>query len=215
MFLRVPLHSSFVISALSRGEMLSGKVCLYRQLHRAVACMKETSSSLVNRSHFKTFCLDDNFDIDVSNLTKKFRSLQGQWHPDKFVSKPKDEQEEAAKESSAINAGYRILRDPLKRSLYLLELAGLPLEEGTTDLDPEFLMEIMEINERLADVKRPEQMEDIKAQNQAILECLRSSVAAAFDAKDFHQARKIVARMKYYANISAKVHSFERERGIE
>ena len=45
-----------------------------------------------------------------------------------------DEQDLAARESSLINQAYRTLKDPLKRSIYLLELAGHPLEEGTVSL---------------------------------------------------------------------------------
>jgi len=38
---------------------------------------------------------------------------------------------------------------PLKRGLYMLELKGISIPEGTTSLNPEFLIEIMERNEEI------------------------------------------------------------------
>ena len=47
-----------------------------------------------------------------------------------FWKSLQEEQDLAAKESSYINQAYRTLKDPLKRSLYLLKLSGHPLEDG-------------------------------------------------------------------------------------
>lgn len=38
---------------------------------------------------------------------------------------------------------------PLKRGLYMLQLKGISISEGTTSLNPEFLTEIMERNEEI------------------------------------------------------------------
>lgn len=38
---------------------------------------------------------------------------------------------------------------PLKRGLYILELKGISIPEGTTSLNSEFLIEIMERNEEI------------------------------------------------------------------
>ncbi|XP_043225932.1 co-chaperone protein HscB homolog [Amphibalanus amphitrite] len=163
---------------------------------------------------FQLFSLSRKFDLNSTELTKQFRILQNKWHPDKFVGRAKDEQELAARESSFINQAYRTLKDPLKRSLYLLKLSGHPLEDGTTESDPEFLMEIMELNERLADMKSHDDVVALKHSNQEMLDNLQRSFAAAYDSGNFEEARKIAARMKYYANISNKVLHFERERGL-
>lgn len=36
---------------------------------------------------FKMFGIDEKFDIDLKDLTKNFRKLQSQLHPDKFTNK--------------------------------------------------------------------------------------------------------------------------------
>ena len=51
-----------------------------------------------------------------------------------------------------------MLQKPLPRALYLLDLVGFPLEEGGggVQVAPEFLMEVMELNEELAEAGAPE-----------------------------------------------------------
>lgn len=51
--------------------------------------------------------------------------------------------------SSLINKAYNTLSNPLERGLYMLSLNNVSIPEGTTSLEPEFLMEIMERNERV------------------------------------------------------------------
>lgn len=60
------------------------------------------------------------------------------------------EQEYADQQSTAVNKAYDALLKPVPRALYLLKLNGLSLEEKDIQLDGEFLMDIMEINEEIA-----------------------------------------------------------------
>ena len=60
-----------------------------------------------------------------------------------------EEQDFADAQSTAVNEAYDALLKPVPRALYLLKLNGLSLEENIT-LEPEFLMDIMEINEEVA-----------------------------------------------------------------
>jgi len=43
----------------------------------------------------------------------------------------------------------------------MLELSGKPLEEGDIDVDPEFLMEVMELNEEVAVAKQPNEVNEL------------------------------------------------------
>ncbi|KAG0729905.1 Iron-sulfur cluster co-chaperone protein HscB, mitochondrial [Chionoecetes opilio] len=124
------------------------------------------------------------------------------------------EQEFAHAHSSAVNQGYRCLLHPVERALYLLHLAGQPLEEGQIDLDPEFLAAIMEVNEELAEADDKETVQAIGQRNTEILDNLLSEADAAFSNNDINKARTVVAKIKYYNNIYEKVKSFEREHGI-
>ncbi|XP_042230378.1 iron-sulfur cluster co-chaperone protein HscB-like isoform X2 [Homarus americanus] len=116
--------------------------------------------------------------------------------------------------SSAINKAYRCLNHPVERALYLLDLAGQSLHEGQLDMDPKFLLEIMEVNEKLAEADNKDTVQAIGQHNQEILDGLLREADVAFSANDIETARKVVAKIKYYNNIYEKVRQFEREHGI-
>lgn len=51
--------------------------------------------------------------------------------------------------SSLVNKAYSTLLNPLDRGIYMLKLHNVSIPEETTSLGPEFLMEIMELNEEI------------------------------------------------------------------
>ncbi|XP_064108254.1 iron-sulfur cluster co-chaperone protein HscB-like isoform X3 [Macrobrachium nipponense] len=124
------------------------------------------------------------------------------------------EKQYALEHSSIINKAYHCLLNPVERALYLLDLAGQPLHEGQIDLDPEFLMEIMEVNEELAEATNKESVADIGLKNQKILDGLLMEADDAFSRNDIQTARSVVAKVKYYHNIYLKVKDYERQHGI-
>ena len=59
----------------------------------------------------------------------------------------------AVQRAAQVNEAYRILKNPVDRARYLLQLQGIDTEEeSNTAMDPAFLMEQMEWRERLDDV---------------------------------------------------------------
>lgn len=56
--------------------------------------------------------------------------------------------------TASINEGLRILKDPVNRGRYLLELSGVAVDQETdTVMDPAFLVEQMELRERLDSIQ--------------------------------------------------------------
>ena len=107
-------------------------------------------------NHFELFELPPSFDLDLKRLDERYRALSQQWHPDKVASAPTKERLVALEKTTAINAGYKALRDPLTRSAYLLKLLGIDLDdegERTHQMDPAFLMQILEKREALDEAK--------------------------------------------------------------
>lgn len=85
----------------------------------------------------------------MKDLSRRFRNIQSEIHPDKFSTKTKKEQHLSSEWSSLVNKAYKTLQAPLARGEYLLKLHGTNLPEDNTIQDPEFLTEMMERNEKV------------------------------------------------------------------
>jgi molecular chaperone HscB len=104
--------------------------------------------------HFSLFGLPRKLWIEMSTLEQKFLQLSWKLHPDNFVNAPATEQEHSLKESSQLNDAYRVLRDPVARVEYLLEIEGTRKEgEQKQQAPPELLEEVFELNESLDELR--------------------------------------------------------------
>uniref|UniRef100_A0A8D2L372 Iron-sulfur cluster co-chaperone protein HscB, mitochondrial n=1 Tax=Varanus komodoensis TaxID=61221 RepID=A0A8D2L372_VARKO len=155
---------------------------------------------------FRLIGCDCTFCVDVTLLQQCFRTLQRLLHPDYFSRRPQREQDFSEQHSSLVNKAYQTLLNPLSRRLYLLELNEVELEEGTdTEADPEFLLEIMEKNEKLSEVHNDAKIEEIENGIAAKQAELIASVSGAFEKDDLQEAKKLLAKMKYFAKLEEKV----------
>jgi len=105
------------------------------------------------RNFFTLFGLSQQFDVDLPELTERYRELQKQLHPDKFANASTSERTLSVQQASLVNDAYTVLKSPLLRVKYLLEINGIPLDdESNSIMDPEFLMQQMEMREALESV---------------------------------------------------------------
>ena len=107
-----------------------------------------------------------------------------------------------------------MLQKPLPRALYLLDLVGFPLEEqGGVQVASEFLVEVMELNEELAEAGAAE-VKIIAEVVKNKLEEHIETIEVLFANGEFDLARKEVAHMKYYANLLDRIFELETEFGM-
>ena len=108
----------------------------------------------LTQNYFELFALPVTFDIDSQRLSENYRELQKRVHPDKFANASEQERRIAMQQASFINEAQQSLKDPVARASYLLTLHGVELNlEKETTSDTMFLMEQLELRERLANVK--------------------------------------------------------------
>jgi molecular chaperone HscB len=113
-----------------------------------------TASAWKTANYFTLFGLPRKLWIEMSALEQKFLQLSWKLHPDKFVNASQDEQELSLKRSSELNDAYRVLRDPVGRVEYLLEIEGMRKEgEHKQQAPPELLEEVFELNESLDELR--------------------------------------------------------------
>ena len=111
----------------------------------------------LSTTHFDRFGLPQAFEVDLELLDRNYRELQRSVHPDRFVNASDRERRLSMQQATLINEGYQVLKDPLQRGRYLLQLDGREFDdERNTTSDTAFLMEQMELREALADVRGSE-----------------------------------------------------------
>jgi molecular chaperone HscB len=116
--------------------------------------MSAPSTFSAKGDHFLLFGLPRKLWVEMSALEKKFLELSWKLHPDKFVNASVAEQELSLKGSSELNDAYRVLRDPVARVEYLLEIEGMRKEgEHKQQAPPELLEEVFELNESLDELR--------------------------------------------------------------
>ncbi|KAJ8379416.1 hypothetical protein SKAU_G00001940 [Synaphobranchus kaupii] len=157
-------------------------------------------------TYFDIMDCDEAFALDTQKLQRRYLHLQRSLHPDNFSQKTQKEQEYSETQSALVNNAYRTLLKPLSRGLYMLELGGIPVKEETgIGGDQQFLLEIMEINERLDETQSKEEADNIGVSMEGRLQDITEKINASFCKGDLQSARVLIVKMKYFANIQEKV----------
>ncbi|KAM5311895.1 iron-sulfur cluster co-chaperone protein HscB isoform 2-T2 [Glossophaga mutica] len=156
--------------------------------------------------HFSLMDCKRSFRIDTAKLQHRYQELQRLVHPDFFSQRSQTEKDFSEKHSTLVNDAYKTLLAPLSRGLYLLKLHGVEIPEGTDyEMDRQFLMEIMDINEKLAEAQSEAAMEEIECIVRAKQKELTDSVSRAFEQDDFEKAKEILTKMRYFSNVEEKI----------
>lgn len=102
----------------------------------------------LSQNYFELFGLNPVFDIDPAVLHTQQQRLQATYHPDRHVGSSDQDRRLSVQIASWVNQAYETLRDPVKRSRYLLEIKGVSLpDDSATTSDTAFLMEQIELRE--------------------------------------------------------------------
>lgn len=104
-------------------------------------------------TYFELFNIPVSLQVDAAVVKAKFYELSRKFHPDFFSQATEAEQEEALEKSSLLNKAFKVFSNKEETLKYVLQLKGLLEDEEKYKLAPDFLMEMMELNEALMDAK--------------------------------------------------------------
>jgi molecular chaperone HscB len=116
--------------------------------------------------YFELFEIPVAIKFDRGVLSKKYFELQKKFHPDFFTLANEEEQQEVLEKSSQINKALKVLKNEDATLEYILLEKGILLPDEKFQLPPDFLMEVMELNEDFDDTTP----EKIKSFEEAIFE---------------------------------------------
>jgi len=103
-----------------------------------------------SRNYFELLNLPLGYDVDLDLLAQHYRNLQRVVHPDRFANASEQEKRLSMQAVTLLNEAYSVLKNPLQRAFYLLQLKGINSGAAhETNRDTAFLMQQMELREKL------------------------------------------------------------------
>lgn len=131
-------------------------------------------------NYFEFYELPESFFPDEKKLKAKFYEFSRKYHPDFHATASAEKQREILELSTLNTNAYKTLGDPESRMAYILKSHGL-LEEGAkNELPADFLMEMMDLNERLMELEfdfEPEALSSLQADFDSVWQGLEGEIA--------------------------------------
>lgn len=168
--------------------------------------------------YFAYLGLPRSWHVDPDRLSALLRERSRTLHPDRFARASDREKSLSLQHTTLLNDAVRTLRDPQRRAEYLLSLYGLKAggnDRAGAKLDPDFLMEMMETRESLADARAANdaaKLSKISASAKQEKDALAQKADAKFsewekspdDKKPLEQIVGLLDKMRYFEQILAE-----------
>ena len=116
--------------------------------------------------HFRVFGLPRKFDLDMSDLERRYKEMTKVLHPDRFARADGRARRASLERSVQLNLAWSTLSEPVPRAEYLLSLQGIEVGESasskksgevdnraTQPVDTALLIEVMDLREALAEAR--------------------------------------------------------------
>ncbi|MCF2949675.1 co-chaperone HscB [Paraglaciecola aquimarina] len=164
-------------------------------------------------NHFELFNLKVSFDIDLTQVSSTYQTLQRLTHPDKFASGSQQEKLLAIQKNALVNDAYNMLKSPLLRAEYILQLRGVDLQhEQQTIKDTSFLMQQMEWREQLSEVEeQAEPLDELELLDDEIRKEITSELVELKSLLDQQteqanqQAADLIRKLKFLYKMCAEI----------
>jgi molecular chaperone HscB len=118
---------------------------------------------------FAALGLDRRLVIEPTELERRYHDLGRRIHPDRFVSSAAPIKEASLKSTALLTRAYRVLRDPVSRGRYWLELHGEKLAEDNKQVPAELAALVFEVQEQLAELRETTD----RSSRQSLVEVIR------------------------------------------
>jgi molecular chaperone HscB len=119
----------------------------------------------IGGNYYSVFSIEPRLNVDLAALENEFHRLSRKLHPDRFARATESEKEWSLADTALLNDAYRTLRDPLRRTQYLLKLHGAEIGEefsgkdrpkndmGASRAPADLLEEVFDLNMQLEEMR--------------------------------------------------------------
>jgi molecular chaperone HscB len=164
-----------------------------------------------NQNYFEIFGLPVTFKLDLDGLSRRYRELQKELHPDNYASSTEHEKRLSMQWSSLVNAANETLKSPQARAIYMLELKGVDIDHNPV-LPPAFLMEQIELREELESLEDDpaglDKLDTFKVRVKDVMSGLERQFEAVVN-EDDEKALTAVYEMQFMTKLMASAHHLE------
>jgi molecular chaperone HscB len=159
------------------------------------------------KNHFELFGFTPAYALDLARLDGAYRDIQARIHPDRFAHAGDAARRASMQMATQVNEAYRTLKSPVRRAVYLLELNGIDVAfETDTAMPKEFLMEQLEMRERLEAAKDSRSLDVLKGDLSSFKRDLEKQLVQEIDSrKNFEGARTLVRKLMFFDRLAEEV----------
>lgn len=159
------------------------------------------------QTHFDLFGLAPAYALEAEALEHSYRDIQARIHPDRFARAGEAERRASMQWTTRVNEAYRILKSPVQRAKYLLELNGVDVAfETNTQMPAEFLVRQLELREALADADGPQALDRLREAVLAETRALEARIAELLDVRrDFAAAAVEVRKLMFLNKLGEEI----------
>lgn len=184
------------------------------QGHEAFAFVCSSCGNLMEldtrgATHFAVMGLPQKFAISASEVETAYKALQNILHPDRHARAGDQSLALAEKHSARVNEAVAVLRTPLKRVAYWMELKGVRvLEEDQRMEDMETMMEVMETSEEIDAARTQAEVDALTESNAAKMRSVEDDLVDIVEQEDWQTARQRLERLQMLTRISERLNDW-------
>ena len=139
-------------------------------------------------------------------------ALQKQIHPDKFANGSDLEKRLSMQQTSWINEAQATLKDPVLRAIYLLKLKGTDINlDNETTMDAAFLMQQLEMRERLEHIKDESDplatLDVMTKELKSSTSDMMKSFARSYEAEQTDEAREWIRKLQFMQKAKKEINT--------
>jgi len=116
--------------------------------------------------YFSIFGLVPLLNLDLGMLEHQYHKMSRKLHPDRFARASENERDWSLADTALLNDAYRTLKDPIRRTGYLLKLQGAEIGEEYAGKDrknpsrvpADLLEEVFELNMQIEEMRMAKKM---------------------------------------------------------
>ena len=161
-------------------------------------------------NYFDLFGIPVSYDVDFNKLQQRYRVLQKAVHPDKYANASSQERRISMQQTSLVNQALHTLKHPVERAVYLLQLKGVDFSmDNETTMDAAFLMEQMEMREKLEGVRAQEdplaEIDSMSADVKANMNDMAAEFSRAYKSDDIDAAKEAVRKLQFLHKAKSEI----------